>query len=341
MVMQTDFVHALRAQVTRAVDTRSPEDAPTLSFVIPVYNESVNVVPLARRIVAASEATGVHDFEVIFVENGSRDATEAMVRDLHRADPRMKMVQLSRNFGYQGGLTAGLMYARGEWVAVLDGDQQDPPELIPRMLAKAQEGFEVVYGVRRKRKEGFLQRLAYRAFYRLWRMTANIEVPLDASEFAVLHRKVVDVMTSMPERQRFNRGLRAWTGFRQAGFEYDRDARYGGESKFGLLGNVSLAMDGLFAYSIIPIRLTILLGLLVTSTSVVIAFGNTLLWLLRLFDPAVQTGTMARGLTQINLVFSLLFGMILLCLGVIGEYVGRVYEEVKNRPLFVVRDVLL
>jgi dolichol-phosphate mannosyltransferase len=318
------------------------DGAPTLSFVIPVYNESSNIVPLAGRIATTCTANGLHDFEIVFVENGSWDGSDRILRDVHEQDPRIKVIQLSRNFGYQGGLSAGLAYARGEWVAVLDGDQQDPPELIPAMLGRARnEGFEVVYGVRRKRKEGFVQRLMYRTFYRIWKMTANIEVPLDASEFAVMHRKVVDVMNRMPERQRFNRGLRAWSGFRQTGFDYDRHERQGGESKFGLVGSMSLAMDGIFAYSIVPIRLTILLGVLVTTLSVVIAVANTIFWVISLFDPAAEAGTMPRGLTQTNLIFTGLFGMVLLCLGVIGEYVGRVFEEVKNRPLFVIKDTLL
>lgn len=323
-----------------AVAVREPEDRPTLSFVIPAFNESANIGPLARRLVATCAVSAVAGFEAIFVENGSVDGSEAIIRDLHRSDPRIKMVQLSRNFGYQGAITAGLQFARGEWVAVLDGDQQDPPELILQMLAKAREGYEVVYGVRKKRQEGWLQRTAYKAFYRLWRLTANIQIPLDASEFCVMNRRVVDVLNAMPERQRFNRGLRAWSGFRQTGVEYDRAQRAEGKTKFSFLGNISLAMDGLFAFSIVPIRVTILLGFTVTAVSLLIAFTNTVLWFVRLFDPAVSAGTMTRGLTQINLIFSILFGIVLLCLGVIGEYVGRIFEEVKNRPSFVVRDVL-
>jgi dolichol-phosphate mannosyltransferase len=317
-------------------------DTAVLSFVIPVYNERANVAPLAGRINAACAADGLSDYEVIFVENGSEDGTDLVVRELHRADRRIKMVQLARNFGYQGALTAGLNYARGEWVAVLDGDQQDPPELIMQMLARAREGYEVVYGVRRSRREGVLLRLAYWTFYRLWRMTADIDVPLDASEFAVLHRRVVDVMKAMPERQRFTRGLRAWSGFRQTGFDYERDSRRGGHSKFGLGSNLSAAMDGIFAYSTVPIRMTIVVGLLVTSVSLTLAIVNTVAWAIALYNPSWAVGArLPRGLTQIFLFFSILFGMVLLALGVIGEYVGRVFEEVKSRPHFIVRDMLL
>jgi dolichol-phosphate mannosyltransferase len=329
-----------RAEFVTAVATKAASDGPMLSFVIPAYNESANILPLFRRIVAACGAHSITDFEVVFIENGSWDESEAILRELHDADSRVKMVQLSRNFGYQGAITAGLRFARGQWVAVIDGDQQDPPELIPEMLAKTREGYEVVYGIRKTRREGLLLRMAYRLFYRLWRLTANIKIPLDASEFAVMSRRVVDVMNAMPERQRFTRGLRAWSGFRQTGIQYDRDSRGEGASKFNFLANVSLAMDALFAFSIVPIRVTILLGLTVTAGSLLVALANTFFWFLRVLDPTTITGTLPRGLTQINLMFSVLFGMVLLCLGVIGEYVGRIFEEVKDRPSFVVRDVV-
>ena len=331
----------VRAGYLTEVALAEPADAPLLSFVIPAFNESDNIGPLLTRIVAACDAHGIRDFEAVFIENGSSDGSDAILHDLHRTDPRVKMIQLSRNFGYQGAITAGLRFARGQWVALLDGDQQDPPELLLEMLERAREGYDVVYGIRKKRKEGLLMRLAYKAFYRLWRMTANIKIPLDASEFSVMSRRVVDVMNGLPERQRFTRGLRAWSGFRQTGIQYDRDSRGEGETKFSLFGNISLAMDALFAFSIVPIRVTIMLGFLVTVVSLLVALGNTFFWFLRLFDPAADAGTLPRGLTQTNLMFSILFGMVLLCLGVIGEYVGRIFEEVKNRPVFIVRDKLL
>jgi dolichol-phosphate mannosyltransferase len=323
-----------------AVAKKASADAPLLSFVIPVFNESANITPLFRRIVAACDENDIADFEVVFIENGSWDGSEVILRDLHRADSRVKMVQLSRNFGYQGAITAGLRFASGQWVAVIDGDQQDPPELIPEMLAKARQGYEVVYGIRKSRRDPVLMRLAYKCFYRLWRLTADIEIPVDASEFAVMSRRVVDVMNALPERHRFTRGLRAWSGFRQIGIGYDRESRAEGTSKFNFLGNVSLAMDALFAFSTVPIRITILLGLVVTTGSLLVALANTVFWFLRTLDPTMITGTLPRGLTQINLMFSVLFGMLLLCLGVIGEYVGRIYEQVKDRPTFVVRDLI-
>ena len=335
--MQVDY---LPGEFVPPLATKESKEVPLLSFVIPAFNESANIIPLFKRIVATCDESSIAEFEVVFVENGSWDDSEAILRDLHRADPRVKMVQLSRNFGYQGAITAGLRFASGQWVAVIDGDQQDPPELIPEMLAKARQGYEVVYGVRKSRRDPLLMRLAYKCFYRVWRLTADIEIPVDASEFAVMSRRVVEVINALPERHRFTRGLRAWAGFRQIGVGYDRESRAKGRSKFSLLGNVSLAMDALFAFSTVPIRITILLGLVVTTGSLLVAAANTVFWFLRMLDPTMITGTLPRGLTQINLMFSVLFGVTLLCLGVIGEYVGRIYEQVKSRPSFVVRDII-
>jgi len=315
-------------------------DQLTLSFVIPAYNEKINIRPLAERIINTCDEAGIDDFEAIFVENGSRDGSDIILRELHEKDNRIKMLQLSRNFGYQGAVTAGLKYSRGNWVAMLDGDQQDPPELIPEMLTKAKEGFEVVYGVRKRRQEGFFLKLAYKFFYKLWRSMSNIDIPADAGDYCLLNRKVVNVINEMPERQRFVRGLRAWSGFRQIGFDYERDARKGGESKFNLTSSISLAMDGLFAYSVVPIRATILLGIIVTAISIFIALGNALFWLISNINPEMEAVVMVKGLTQVNLIFSILFGVLLLCLGVIGEYIGRIYEEVKQRPQFIVREKL-
>ncbi|MBI2910176.1 MAG: glycosyltransferase family 2 protein [Chloroflexi bacterium] len=311
----------------------------TLSFVIPVYNEEGNIEPLCRRIQRTCAENEIASFEVILVENGSWDESEAVIRKLHKEDPRFKMLQLSRNFTYQGGVSAGLAYATGEWVAVLDGDQQDPPELVARMLEKAREGFEVVYGVRVKRQEGLAKRLAYAAFYRLWKATAQIQVPLDAGDFCVMHRKVVKCIASMPERHRFVRGLRAWTGFRQTGVEYERQARAGGRSKFDPLALTGLALDGLLSFSVIPLRLMTLCGLGVASVSFLVGAAQVGVRVAGWFGLSVPFPP-PPGFTQINLIITFLLGFNILCIGVLGEYVGRIYQEVKERPIFVVRAKL-
>ena len=322
------------------MDSRE-RNSPFLSFVVPAFNEEPNIEPIASRIADSCRNAKISDYEILFVENGSTDRSADLIRRLHAGDSRIGMVQLSRNFGYQGSIAAGLAYAKGEWVAILDGDQQDPPELIPKFLEKAQAGFDVVYGVRRRRPEGILKRSAYKIFYRLWRWSAEIEVPVDASEFCVMNRKVVDTINRMPERQRFTRGLRAWVGFRQTGLLYDRGYRGAGSSKFTFFDMIDLALDGLLAYTIVPIRLMIVLGLLLTGFFVLVSFVNVIVWILNQFGIYSSVGLLPLGLTQINVTISLLLGFVILCLGLVGEYVGRVYEEVKQRPLFVVNDTLL
>lgn len=307
---------------------------------MPAYNELENIEPLVRRIRDACAAHGLTDYEMVFVENGSWDGSEALLRRLHEEDPRVQMVRLSRNFGYQGAISTGLKYATKEWVALLDGDQQDPPELVLEMLVKALGGFDVVYGVRTKRQEHFFKRLSYKLYYRFLRSMADTPIPLDAGEFGVMHRKVVDVINSLPERQRFTRGLRAWVGFRQAPYEYDRDARAEGKTKFNLYGMISLAFDGLFAFSIVPIRMMIWLGAVVVFLSLVLNAVTLVAWIASQFGYQPLVGLMPLGLTQLSLVFSLILGFIILGLGVIGEYVGRIYEEVKARPISIVAEVL-
>lgn len=313
---------------------------PELSFVIPAYNESENIKELGSRIKASCEKANINNFEVVFVENGSFDDSARIIYEIHEQDPRFKMLQLSRNFGYQGAITAGLKHAGGEWIAMLDGDQQDPPEIILEMLEKGKTGFDVVYGVRKSRQEGLLLRLAYKLFYRFWRWTSDIDIPLDAGDFCVIRRNVLNELNLMPERQRFIRGLRAWVGFKQIGFDYDRDARHGGLSKFSFGSSLSLATDAIFAFSVVPIRITIVTGLVVTCVSICLAAINVIIMLFGMFSDEVVSGLMVKGLTQTNLVLTILLGVVLLSLGVIGEYIGRIYEEVKNRPLYIVKQFL-
>lgn len=314
--------------------------APFLSFVIPAYNEAPNLRPLCERILKTCAASGIDRFEVILVENGSADGSEATIRQLHAEDARIVMLQLSRNFGYQGAISAGLDRARGEWVAILDGDQQDPPELVPRFLDKAREGYDVVYGVRATRQEGFAKKLAYKTFYRVWGATAQITVPSDAGDFCIMHRNVVACITGMPERQRFVRGLRAWSGFRQTGVAYARDARAEGESKFNLSGMVLLALEGLLSYSVAPLRLMLVAGSLVALGSFVIGAVQGMFRLLNWFGMSPLPGILPPGLTQLNLLLTFFLGFNILCIGVLGEYVGRIYEEVKRRPIYVVKAAL-
>jgi dolichol-phosphate mannosyltransferase len=321
---------------------RPEQGAPELSCVIPIYNEAANIEPLCSRIAAAFAEHDIEEFEVLLIENGSWDESAELIQRRHFADSRFKMIQLSRNFGYQGAISAGLAHFRGEWVAILDGDQQDPPELIPTFLSKAKEGFDVVYGVRAKRQETLFRRAAYAAFYRLWKATARIKVPLDAGDFCVMHRRVAASIAAMPERQRFVRGLRAWSGFRQTGIPYNRPQRAEGETKFDLNSMVGLALDGILAYSVVPLRLMFISGVIVAAGSVLIGTVQAILRIMTWMGwDESHFGVMPPGLTQINVLLTFLLGFNILCTGVLGEYIGRIYEEVKQRPIFIVRRSLL
>jgi dolichol-phosphate mannosyltransferase len=329
--------------MNQAQSVRKPDPGsalPVLSFLLTAYNEEANLEAMYGRIVSTCTENGISPFEIVFVDNGSWDRTGEILREMTVRDSRVVAVRLSRNFGYQGGIAAALHYARGTWAVVLDADQQDPPELVPRMLEKGREGYDVVYGVRAERKETMFRRIAFWLFYRLWRSSSNVNVPLDAGEYSLMHERVVRVINSMPERQRFMRGLRAWSGFRQCGIEYHRDARQAGESKFKFSAAVTLALDGLIAYSVVPIRVVLVLGGVLTCLASLVVSANAVVWLLNRCGVSVSLGLLPPGLTQLNMLVLMFSSFTILSLGIVGEYVGRIYEEVKQRPLFVVREVL-
>lgn len=310
-----------------------------LTFISPCYNEKENLFNLYSRILSTCDEFDLKLFEIIWIENGSYDGSIELMRQLAQYDGRLRVIQLSRNFGYQGAITCGLVQARGEYVAILDGDLQDPPELIVKMLTIAEQGdFDVVYGVRKKRKENIFKRFAYAAFYRLWKFTAEIDIPLDAGDYCVMRRPVVDAMKNMPERQRFTRGLRAWVGFKQTGFEYERDARGGGESKFGLGGMINLALDGLVAYSVVPLRMATLMGITVSGVAILLISIQTAGRLVAYASGNIFVGVLPPGISQTNLLIAGLFGVQMLLLGVLGEYIGRIYVEAKDRPIFIIKD---
>lgn len=310
-----------------------------LTFISPCYNEKQNLKNLYNRILNACGEFGLSDFEIIWIENGSFDGSIELMMQLAQKDRRLRIIQLSRNYGYQGAITCGLAHARGDFVAILDGDLQDPPELIIKMLAVAEkDGFDVVYGVRQKRKENIFKRFAYAAFYRLWKFTAEIEIPLDAGDYCVMSRRVVNAMNNMPERQRFTRGLRAWVGFKQTGFRYERDARGGGESKFGLSGMINLALDGLVAYSVAPLRMATLIGISISGVALVLILIQGIGRLVSYTLGISFVGVLPPGISQTNLLIASFSGIQMLLLGVLGEYIGRIYAEVKDRPIFLIKE---
>ena len=300
-----------------------------VSVVVPVFNEQATLDALAQRLVTALDRAGER-FEVVFVNDGSRDRTAEMLRAHHERDPRLKCLMLSRNFGHQVAVTCGLDHAEGDAVVVMDGDLQDPPEVLPGMIARWREGFDVVYAVRRRRKESWAKVLAYKWFYWLLHRVSYLDIPLDSGDFSLMDRRVVDLLAKMPERNRFVRGLRTWVGLRQTGFEYERDARLAGESKYSFTKLLRLAFDGLVSYSFVPLRMVSNLGMLVSLSA--LGYMAYLVIARALGDTTIQ------GWTSTVVIVLFLGGVQLLSLGIIGEYIGRIFDEVKQRPQYVVSE---
>lgn len=299
------------------------------SIIIPIFNEQRTIPELHDRLVKAA-ASFDNPYEVIFVDDGSHDESFAMLKSIHERDHRFKVVRLSRNFGHQVAISAGLDMASGDAVILMDGDLQDPPELFPELVARWKEGFDVVYTVKRSRQEHRLKRAAFTTFYRLLHALSAIRIPMDAGNFSLMDKKVVTVFREMPERNRYISGMRAWAGFRQTGVTFDREPRFAGKPQMSLRRLIELALDGIFSFSNVPLRLAVYLGLLVALAS--FAGGLYVIYAKLFTDKAI--------LGWSSTILSVLFvgGMVLLTLGVIGEYISRIYEEVKNRPLYVIRD---
>lgn len=305
----------------------SRPDPPTLGVVIPCFNEQAVLPELVDELKKLAEAVKLPIF-FLFVDDGSSDRTPELLKELSAEDERFAALRFARNFGHQTAVSAGLAHARGDVVAVIDADLQDPPALIADMLEKWREGFDVVYGVRRNRKEGPLLRFCYSAFYKLLKGIANVELPLDAGDFCVMDRAVVDRINRMPEHNRFVRGLRGWAGGRQTGLPYDRSARAAGEPKYGLIKLFNLAVDGLVSFSWAPLRLAVWLGLAASLVSFLL-----LVWAV---VATVATGDTPSGWASLAVMVLFLGGVQLIVLGIFGEYLGRIFEEVKNRPHFLV-----
>jgi dolichol-phosphate mannosyltransferase len=312
--------------------------APLLSLVIPCYNEAEVLPLLQRRLTNALDDLSV-SWEVVFVDDGSRDATPEQLARLHDDDPRFKVVTFSRNFGHQIAVAAGLAHTSGAAVAVLDADLQDPPEILKDCLASWRSGFEVVYCVRQQRKENVFKRSLYSLFYRMLWFFSEIQIPLDSGDFCLMDRRVVDVIVSMKERNTFVRGLRAWSGFSQKALTYERAARAAGETKYPFLKLCKLAADGIFSFSTIPLRVATWFGLV--SAALCGAFGLFIIaWRIAGFRFMGRVASDLPGWAA-GAVLTLFFGGVqLIFLGVIGEYVGRIYEETKARPRWVVRSTL-
>jgi dolichol-phosphate mannosyltransferase len=315
----------------RETDLAGAIGSPEVSIVIPVYNEE-DTLPELRRRLGEILAQVDGETEVILVNDGSHDQTAAIIAQICRADPRFRGVHFSRNFGHQAAVAAGLRYSRGRAVAVMDADLQDPPEILLELLERWREGNEVVYARHAVRhRETVFKRAAAHVFYRVLRGLAKPEIPPDTGDFCLMDRKVVDLLNAMPERNRYVRGLRAWVGFRQTAVDFVRQGRFAGEAKYTFRKSLGLALNGIISLSKAPLRVATYFGLIVSATSFVLA----VLFVIE----KLTVGFVIRGWASTVVIILFLGGVQLLTLGIIGEYISRIYDEVKQRPLFIVQHL--
>jgi polyisoprenyl-phosphate glycosyltransferase len=306
----------------------APQPAPRVSVVVPIFNEQEVIGELRNRLIPVLEPLG--SFEVLLINDGSTDETPLIVDEICMADARLKAIHFSRNFGHQAAVTAGLRECSGRCAVVIDADLQDPPQTIQQMVDKWDNAFDVVYAVRRKREgDGWFKRSSAFVFYRLLGRLTEVEVPPDSGDFCLLDRRVLDVLNAMPERNRYLRGLRAWVGFRQTELEFDRAERFAGKTKYPFKKMVSLAFNGIFSLSKAPLRLAMYFGI----GAAVMSF---LLGLFFLIGKVTGTVTVVRGWASTIVAVLFLGGVQLICIGAVGEYIGRIYDEVKQRPLYVI-----
>ncbi len=299
-----------------------------LSLVVPVYNEIEVFERLIDRLRSTMDRAGFA-CEVILVDDGSTDGTRERIESICESDARFRGLLLSRNFGHQKAVSAGLDHARGNSVGVIDGDLQDPPELLLSFHRKLAEGYDVVYAIRKSRKESIAKRFCYWAFYRMLHHTAAVDIPLDSGDFCLMSRKVVDHISAMPERHRFIRGMRSWVGFRQTSIAYDRNARAAGDSKYTISKLFLLAFDGLLTFSEFPLRLSTFVG------AAVAAFA--MLWGTYIFGWRILGGGESTpGFATMACGMFFLGGVQLICLGILGEYVARIHNQVKGRPIYII-----
>ena len=297
-----------------------------ISVIIPVYN-SANIFPeLYQRLAAILEKT-VSSFEIIAVVDGCRDHSFDVIQDIGQRDGRVKAIEFSRNFGHQAAITAGLSLAAGDMVAIMDDDLEDPPEALPLLVARIRDGFDVVYGIRRKRKRSRLHRFFFTAFYRILSGLVDVQMPGDAGDFCVMTRRVVRALNTMPENNRYLRGLRAWAGFDQTGIEYERGQRLANESGYSFGKYFKLALDAIFSFSYKPLEYVSKIGLVIAASSFI--YGLYVIFLGRIL--------VAPGWSSLFIAILFFSGVQLISIGIIGQYLARIYDEIKQRPKFIIK----
>ena len=303
------------------------------SVIVPMFNEEEVLGETCRRLRHVMDESGER-YEIVFINDGSRDKTADMLRAVCQEDKRMKLIDFSRNFGHQCAITAGMDFAGGQCMVIIDGDLQDPPELIPGMIALWRSGYDIVYGKRTSREgDSFLKKLTAKLFYRILRAMTDVDIPVDTGDFRLIDRSVADALKQLPERNRYVRGLMGWVGFKQTAIEFERSERFAGTTKYPLRKMLKLAMDGIMSFSFKPLRIATWLGSIISAGSFLYLIS---VLIQRLFLPdSAQPG-------WASLIAATLFlnGITLLILGIMGEYIGRIYDEVKNRPLYILRDTV-
>ncbi|MFA4871773.1 MAG: glycosyltransferase [Patescibacteria group bacterium] len=304
-----------------------------ISAVITCYRDGQAIPIMHSRLTEIFKKIGCN-YEIIFVNDGSPDNSEEVLEAICAKDPKTTAIFHSRNFSSQNAFTSGMIQSIGDAVVLLDGDLQDPPELVEELAKKWAEGFDVVYGIRVQREANMFLQIAYKLFYRVFQKMSYIKVPVDAGDFSLMDRKVVDALNSMPEKDRFMRGLRAWVGFKQTGVPYKRPERMFGRTTNNLIGNFRWARKGIFSFSYMPLELISYLALIVVALSIV---GMLIYLVLYFILPDYRS---LRGIPTLIIIILFLGGIQLLCLSIIGEYLGKIFEEVKNRPKFIIKKIL-
>lgn len=303
---------------------------PTLSVIVPCYNEEEVIQETHRRITEVLECLGC-TFEIIYVNDGSQDNTMNYLRELNFIDHRVCILSFSRNFGHQIAVTAGIDNSRGEAVVIIDADLQDPPEIIEQMLAKWKEGYQIVYGKRQSREgENFFKLTTAKWFYRILNMLSEIPIPVDTGDFRLIDRKVVESLKNMPERDRFVRGMVSWVGFRQYALPYEREPRFAGTTKYPLKKMISFALDGIISFSIKPLNIATIIGFMASGLAFL---GIVYALIMRMF-----TNIWVSGWTLMFIALLFMAGVQLLCIGIVGVYIGRIYKEAKKRPLYILNE---
>tara|TARA_B100000963_G_scaffold175469_1_gene152542 strand:- start:4401 stop:5330 length:930 start_codon:yes stop_codon:yes gene_type:complete len=298
----------------------------TISVVIPLFNESKNINELLRRLIKV--LSNFNEYEIIFINDGSTDDTLEKLLKISSSNKRIKIISLSRNFGHQIALSAGIDFISKENAVLMDGDMQDPPELIPDLINKLKQNYNVVYCVRKKRKENFIKKFCYFIFYRILKILSKVNMPLDSGDFSALDQKAITNLKKFPEKNKYIRGLRSWIGFRQTSYEYERDERHKGTPKYNFLSLTKLALDGLFSFSNFPLKIATMSGFIITFFCI--------LYILYILINKIFIGVAPQGWSSLMIIVLFLGGLHLLVLGIIGEYIARIYDEVRGRPDYII-----